>query len=432
MKKSIAVVGMQWGDEGKGKVIDLLSEKAHHIARAQGGNNAGHTIIAKGQEFRFHLIPSGILYPKTKCYIGGGTVIDPAWLLKEMAGLSHHSIQFEKRLFISPYAHVVFPYHRLLDQLSEQRKGKSAIGTTGRGIGPCYVDKTQRMGIRMAELIRPALLQSRLEAVLPLKNEELQKLYGHSGFPIEEIAREYEEYGRALAPFVAPVEELLFSASQKEEPILFEGAQGALLDVTFGTYPYVTSSSTIAGGITSGLGFGPSRVSSVLGVTKAYTTRVGNGPFPTELSESEGALFPDHSSSRELGTTTGRKRRMGWLDIVLLKHTICLNGADLLALMKLDILDELEEIRICVGYKIDGKSLKSFPAALEDLEKVVPIYETLPGWKASTRDSQVYNELPVHAKGYLRKIEQLLDVPISLISVGPDRERTIWMDGMFE
>src|SRR3989344_1366655 len=202
MKKSIAVVGMQWGDEGKGKVIDLLSEKAHHIARAQGGNNAGHTIIAKGQEFRFHLIPSGILYPKTKCYIGGGTVIDPAWLLKEMAGLSHHSIQFEKRLFISPYAHVVFPDHRLLDQLSEQKKGKSAIGTTGRGIGPCYVDKTQRMGIRMAELIRPALLQSRLEAVLPLKNEELQKLYGHSGFPIEEIAREYAEYGRALAPFV--------------------------------------------------------------------------------------------------------------------------------------------------------------------------------------------------------------------------------------
>lgn len=425
-------MGMQWGDEGKGKVIDLLSEKAHHIARAQGGNNAGHTILVKGQEFRFHLIPSGILYPKTKCYVGGGTVIDPAWLLKEMEGLSHHSIQFEKRLFLSPYAHVVLPYHRLLDQRIEQRKGKAAIGTTGRGIGPCYVDKTRREGIRVAELIRPSLFQSRVEAILPLKNEELQKMYDHPGFSLEEIVREYAEYGRLLAPFVAPVEELLFAAAQKEEPILFEGAQGALLDVTFGTYPYVTSSSTIAGGVSAGLGFGPSRMSAVLGVTKAYTTRVGNGPLPTELSESELALFPDHASSRELGTTTGRKRRMGWLDIVLLKHTICLNGADSLALMKLDILDELEEIRICVGYKLDGKALKSFPAALEDLEKVEPIYETLPGWKSSTRDIHVYNELPVHAKGYLRRIEQLLDASISLISVGPDRERTIWMDEIFE
>ncbi|MDE3045113.1 MAG: adenylosuccinate synthase [Verrucomicrobiota bacterium] len=432
MKKNVAVMGMQWGDEGKGKVIDLLSERAHHIARAQGGNNAGHTIIVQGQEFRFHLIPSGILYPKTKCYIGGGTVIDPAWLLKEMEGLRHHSIHFDKRLFISPYAHVVLPYHRLLDQLSEQKKGKSAIGTTGRGIGPCYVDKVQRMGIRMAELVHPSLLQTRLEKVLGAKNEELKNLYGHSGCSVEEIVREYTEYGKALAPYVAPVEEMLFAASEAGEPILFEGAQGALLDVTFGTYPYVTSSCTLAGGISAGLGFGPSQIGCVLGVTKAYTTRVGNGPFPTEFSTSELALFPDHTSSREIGTTTGRKRRMGWLDAILLRHTICLNGADRLALMKLDILDGIEEIQICVGYKLDGKLIKTFPSTVEELERVVPVYESLPGWKSPTRDIQVYDELPSHAKGYLRKIEQLVNVPISLISVGPDREKTIWMDPIFE
>lgn len=425
-------MGMQWGDEGKGKVIDLLAEKAHHIARAQGGNNAGHTILAKGTEFRFHLVPSGILFPKTKCYIGGGTVVDPASLLKELEALRHQSVNFEKRLYLSPYAHIVLPYHRLLDQLMEQRKGKGAIGTTGRGIGPCYVDKVQRIGIRVAELIHPSLFQARLEAILPLKNEELQKIYGHPGVQLEEIAREYTEYGQALAPYVAPVEELLFAASQKEEPILFEGAQGALLDVTFGTYPYVTSSCTLSGGACAGMGFGPSKMDCVLGVAKAYTTRVGNGPLPTELAGEELLLFPDHQTSREIGTTTGRKRRIGWLDVVLLKHTICLNGVDTLAVMKLDILDALKEIRVCVGYKLNGKPVKSFPASLEDLEKVTPVYETLPGWESSTRDIKIYDELPAAAKGYLRRMEQLLNVSISLISVGPDRERTIWMDQIFE
>jgi adenylosuccinate synthase len=432
MKQSTAVVGMQWGDEGKGKVIDLLSEKAPHIARAQGGNNAGHTIVVKGQEYRFRLIPSGILYPNTKCYIGGGTVIDPPSLFEEMDGLKAHAIAFQKRLFISPYAHVVFPYHRLIDQLSEKKKGKSAVGTTGRGIGPCYVDKVQRTGIRVAELIHPQSLKSRLEALLPLKNEELAKLYGHAGFTVDELFSEYSAYGQTLAPFVAPVEEMLFNAAGRQEAILFEGAQGALLDVTFGTYPYVTSSCTLSGGACAGFGFGPSRIGHTVGVTKAYTTRVGNGPFPTELTGDALAVFPDHTASREIGTNTGRKRRMGWFDAVLLKHTVCLNGADSLAIMKLDILDQIDEVLICVGYKKGGKTVQGFPASIEDLEQVAPVYERHPGWKSSTRHVQTYHDLPSHAKGYLRRIEELLNIPISLISVGPEREKTIWMDRFFE
>jgi len=429
---SVAVVGMQWGDEGKGKVIDLLSKDARHIARAQGGNNAGHTIMDGTTEYKFHLIPSGILYSKTKCYIGGGTVIDPASLLLEMEELSKNNIHFEHRLFLSQYAHVVLPYHRTLDNLMELKKGKAAIGTTGKGIGPCYVDKVRRTGIRIVELIDPALFRTRLEELLPAKNEELQKIYEHKGFDLEDLVLEYTEYGKKLKPFVAPVEEMLFQASAKEERILFEGAQGALLDVTFGTYPYVTSSCTLSGGISSGLGFGPSRIDHVIGATKAYTTRVGNGPFPTELTPEELALFPGHTASREIGTTTGRKRRMGWLDTVILKSTICWNGADSLALMKLDILDGLDEIKICVGYKLHGKLIESFPASLEDLKQVTPVYESHPGWKCPTQDIHLYNELPPNAKRYVKRIENLLNIPISLVSVGPQRARTIWKDPIFE
>jgi adenylosuccinate synthase len=430
--KRIAVVGMQWGDEGKGKVIDLLSEKAHHIARAQGGNNAGHTIVEGTREYKFHLIPSGILYPHTHCYIGGGTVIDPESLLEEMNSLRNHQIHFEKRLFLSQYAHVVFPYHRLLDTLIEAKKGGSAVGTTGRGIGPCYSDKVHRMGIRVAELIEPEALRARLHAIVPLKNEEFQKLYGHSGFVIDELFSTYKELGAKLKPFVAPVEEMLFEAGARGDSMLFEGAQGALLDVTFGTYPYVTSSCTLSGGIGAGLGFGSSRVDYVLGVAKAYTTRVGNGPFPTELTAEELSLFPDHNTSREVGTTTGRKRRMGWLDIPILKASKCLNGTDALAIMKLDILDDLEEIKLCTGYKLHGKKIPSLPATIEDLAEVDPVYEVHPGWRQSTRDVSVYSALPAKAKAYLRRIEELLDRSIAMISVGPERQRTIWMDRPFE
>lgn len=426
--KSIAVIGMQWGDEGKGKVIDLLSQQARHIGRAQGGNNAGHTIVVGPQEYRFHLIPSGILYPHTKCYIGGGTVLDPASLLQEMQELKKHNLHFEKRLFISAYAHLIFPYHRLIDQLAEKEKGAASVGTTGRGIGPCYTDKANRIGIRVADLLQKETFTQKLMQVLQIKNRELEKIYGHAPLEFEPILQEFLRYADQLAPFVAPVEEMLHQASKQGEKILFEGAQGALLDVTFGTYPFVTSSCTLAGGISSGLGIGPTRVGKTLGVTKSYTTRVGKGPMPTELGEEELALFPDHRTSREVGTTTGRKRRIGWLDAFLLKHTICLNGVDTLALTKLDILDELDEIKICVGYK----HCKHFPTTAEELSQVVPIYETHPGWKTSTRSAKIYDDLPKAAKAYVRRIEELCETPISILSVGPSREETLWLDLPFD
>ena len=419
---------MQWGDEGKGKVVDLLSESAVHIARAQGGNNAGHTIVANGREFRFHLIPSGILYPHTKCYIGGGTVVDPKGLLVEMEELRHHGIAFEKRLFISPYAHVIFPYHRLLDELAE---GVHAIGTTKRGIGPCYVDKVGRLGLRMADLISNGF-EGKLAKTLHWKNLELEKLHGHSPLSIQDILSEYVPYAQQLAPFVASVEEMLFKASKRGEKMLFEGAQGSLLDVTFGTYPFVTSSCTIAGGISAGLGLGPTMIDRVIGVTKSYTTRVGNGPFVTELSKEELGLFPDHIASREIGVTTGRKRRIGWFDAPLLKHTIQLNGVDSLSIMKLDILDALDEIKICVAYKIGKKELDVFPATIEELAQVEPVYETLPGWKQAIGSIRLYAELPRAARSYIRRIEEICKVPASLVSVGPSRDETIWLDRFFD
>ncbi|MBX7067206.1 MAG: adenylosuccinate synthase [Parachlamydiales bacterium] len=424
---SIAVIGMQWGDEGKGKVIDLLSENAQHIARAQGGNNAGHTIVAEGKEFRFHLVPSGILYPHTKCYIGGGTVIDPASLLAEIEGLKKHGVPNVKRLYISPYAHIVFPYHKLIDQLSEKQKGGSAVGTTGKGIGPCYTDKVSRCGIRLADMLNPEIFRVKLQAAVLQKNRELEKLYNHPPLEWESIYKTYSDFALELASHVAPVEELLYQAAKRGEKILFEGAQGALLDITFGTYPFVTSSCTLSGGIAAGLGLGPTKIEHTIGVTKVYTTRVGNGPMPTELNGDELSRFPDHSASREVGTTTGRKRRIGWFDAFLLRHTLCLNGADSLALTKLDILDDLDEIKICTGYK----KCKTFPATLEELQHAQPIYEVHPGWKKSTRDVKIYDDLPHNARAYIRRIEELCEVPVSLISVGPEREKTLWLDRFF-
>jgi adenylosuccinate synthase len=429
---SVAVIGMQWGDEGKGKIIDLLSEEASHIARPQGGNNAGHTIVTKGQEYRFHLIPSGVLYPHTQCYIGGGTVLDPKSLLQEIESLLERGILLEKRLFISPYAHVVLPYHVLFDELIEKRLGAQGIGTTKRGIGPCYMDKVGRLGIRMADLISKSSFHKKLDHVLRWKNFELERLYDRKPLQLNEIFEEYNGYAERLAPFVAPVEEKLEEAYRAGGKILFEGAQGTLLDVTFGTYPFVTSSCTLAGGVPSGLGIGPTRVDRVVGVGKAYTTRVGNGPFPTEFSASELALFPDHTASREIGVTTGRKRRMGWLDIPLLRHSIRLNGVSSLALMKLDILDGLDEIKICTGYQIGDSKLKTFPPTIEELGEVRPIYETMKGWKSSTRSMRHYRDLPERAKVYVRKIAELCEVELGLISLGPGREETILLESFFD
>ncbi|OGN55711.1 MAG: adenylosuccinate synthase [Chlamydiae bacterium RIFCSPHIGHO2_12_FULL_44_59] len=424
-KGSLAVVGMQWGDEGKGKIVDLLAEGAQHIVRAQGGNNAGHTIVVSGKEYRFHLIPSGILYPHTQCYIGGGTVLDPASLITEVERLEKQGVPNVKRLYISQYAQIVFPYHRLMDQLREKTQ---QVGTTGKGIGPCYTDKANRIGIRLADLLLPEVFRAKLQANVRIKNRELAEIDPHFILDWEPIFEEYMSYAAVLKEYAAPVEEMLFHASKKQERILFEGAQGAFLDTTFGTYPYVTSSCTLAGGICSGAGIGPTRIGHVLGVTKAYTTRVGRGPMPTELTPEELLLFPEHTVSREVGTTTGRKRRIGWFDACLLKAAVGFNGVDTIALTKLDILDALDEIKICTGYK----QHPSFPASTEVLSCVEPIYETHLGWKRPTREAQSYDDLPKEAKSYIRCIEEICGVEVSLVSVGPERERTLWLDRFFD
>lgn len=411
------IVGMQWGDEGKGKVIDLFSEKAKHIARAQGGNNAGHTVIVEGAEYRFHLVPSGILYPHATCYIGGGTVIDPGSLLREIQELENLGIKCKGRLFVSAYAHVVMPYHRLQDREEEREKGSSSVGTTGRGIGPCYADKIGRLGIRVAELLCPDAFRKQLEWVWSYKKAQ--------NWHVNPIVEEYGRYAEQLAPYIGPVEELLFEAHKKGEKILFEGAQGALLDVTFGTYPFVTSSCTLSGGIFSGLGIGPKAANRVLGVAKAYTTRVGHGPFPTEFKEES---FFDHTAAREIGVTTGRKRRMGWLDACMLRHTAALNGIDSLALMKLDILDKLEEIKVCIGYTLNGQLLQTFPVNSDHLSDVEPVYKTFVGWKEPTGEIRFFEDLPSLAQTYIEFLEKFLGIGIALISVGPERHQTIWRE----
>lgn len=424
---SVIVVGAQWGDEGKGKVIDLLSERAEYIVRAQGGNNAGHTIVVKGEEFKFHLVPSGILYPHAQCFIMGGTVIDPKVFLEEIQGLEQKKIVLKGRLHLSPYAHVIMPYHRMLDKLSEERKGAHAIGTTGRGIGPCYVDKANRIGIRICELIDPALLEQRLNFILPLKNQELQSIYNQPPLDKETLYKEYSALGKALSSFVGEPERAVAKACKENKSVLFEGAHGTLLDITYGTYPYVTSSSTISSGVSCGAGIGASRIDHTLGVVKAYTTRVGAGPLPSALTEQEQTLFLDNIAAREIGTTTGRNRRIGWFDACLIRYACQLNGMDSLALTKLDVLDSLKEIKICTGYRLRGKQLDTPPPVIEDLEQVEPIYETMPGWNCSTKDTTSYDQLPAQAKAYIERLSELVDTPFSILSFGPDRERTLFI-----
>jgi len=421
--RSAIVVGLQWGDEGKGKVIDLLASKAGHVVRSQGGNNAGHTIMVGHQEFRFHLIPSGILYPQTHCYIAGGVVIDPKALIEEMDHLK--GIILEKRLFLSPFAHLIFPYHQLLDRLWETKRGKSAIGTTGRGIGPCMVDRVARIGIRLCDLMHPNIFKEKLKETLDIKNDEIKYLFNARPLDFEPLYNEYMGYRERLSVFVAPVEEMIARALKKNEVVLFEGAHGTFLDVTFGSYPFVTSSSTLSSGIATGSGIGPSRIHKTIGVVKAYTTRVGQGPLPTALVQEEEKGFPTHSEAREIGTTTGRKRRLGWFDACLVKRAIELNGVDQLALMKLDILDSLKKIKICTGYRLEKEILKSPPALLHELERVEPIYEELDGWDTPTKNIERRKDLPKKARVYLDRLEELSECPIKLISLGPERNSTI-------
>jgi len=419
---NVIVIGAQWGDEGKGKITDLLSRSADVVVRYQGGVNAGHTIVVQGQTFKLNLIPSGILYPKTECIIGCGTVIDPQVLINELEQLEKLNIS-TANLLISQTAHVTMPYHRLIDRASEERRGNHKIGTTGRGIGPTYADKSERIGIRVLDLIDPQGLHEQLEWTINYKNVILEKLYNLPPLNPKTVIEEYLGYAERLRPYVVDTSLKIYDAVQRRRNILFEGAQGTLLDLDHGTYPYVTSSNPVAGGACAGTGIGPTMIDRVIGVSKAYTTRVGEGPFPTELNGEIGELLGDRGA--EFGTNTGRKRRCGWFDAVIGRYAVRINGMDCMAITKIDVLDELEKISVCVAYEIDGTQTKDFPTSARQFARCRPIYETLPGWQKSTSDCRNLKELPKQALDYLKFLAELMDVPIAIVSLGASRDQTI-------
>ncbi|MHB8067485.1 MAG: adenylosuccinate synthase [Desulfobaccales bacterium] len=427
---NVVVVGTQWGDEGKGKIVDLLTQQARLVARYQGGNNAGHTLVVDGAKFIFHLIPSGILHSGTQCLIGNGVVLDPEVFLMEVDRLKERGIVVgPENLRISERTQVIMPYHQRIDIAREEKKGERKIGTTGRGIGPCYEDKVGRRGIRMADLVDPDGLKAKLAEVLPEKNFYLEKFLGAQPFTIDEILEKYLPMGARLKPLVANVSVILDQAVRQGQNILFEGAQGTHLDIDHGTYPYVTSSNPVAGGATTGTGIGPGQLHQVLGIVKAYTTRVGGGPFPTECLDKIG----DHlvECGVEFGSTTGRRRRCGWLDAVVLKDAARLNGLTGLAITKLDVLTSLNPVKICVAYDQDGVKRETMPGTLKELERCRPVFEELPGWTEDIRGVRRYEDLPANTRRYLERVEELVGVPIQLISVGPDREETIVLKNPF-
>ncbi len=400
------VVGAQWGDEGKGKIIDILSRDADIIVRYQGGNNAGHTVVIGDKEFILHLIPSGILRKDKLCVIGNGVVVDPEALLSEIDMLKKKGIEIDHNLIISECAHVIFPYHKVIDK----RRG-AQIGTTGRGIGPCYIDKMARCGIRMIDIVNEDSLRKKLSA----------NLEGSKEFNFEQIYKEYVEYGKKIKKYLGNVPLILNKAISEKKHILFEGAQGTLLDIDHGTYPYVTSSSATAGGASTGTGVGPARIDKVVGVVKAYTTRVGEGPFPTEFEK--GLMEKIRNKGKEFGATTGRPRRCGWFDAVIVKHAVTVNGLDEIVVTKLDVLDEMDEIKICTGYKYKGTIYKDFPADIDVLENCEPVCETCAGWMKDTTSVTKYKDLPGNTKKYLSRLSKLLGVKISMVSVGSKREQ---------
>ena len=419
---NVVVIGAQWGDEGKGKITDLLSRSADIVVRYQGGVNAGHTVVVDDQTFKLHLIPSGILYPNTECIIGSGTVIDPKVLIQELDTLKELGISTQN-LFISSAAHITMPYHRLIDQAAELQRGDHKIGTTGRGIGPTYADKSERTGIRMLDLIDPEGLRKQLGWILPRKNVILEKLYDLPPLDLEAVLAEYAGYAERLKPHVVDCSLNIYNAILRRRNILFEGAQGTLLDLDHGTYPYVTSSNPVAGGACVGTGVGPTMIDRVIGVAKAYTTRVGEGPFPTELEDETGAQLCDRGA--EFGTTTGRQRRCGWFDAVIGRYAVRINGMDCIAITKLDVLDELEEIKVCVAYEIDGQRCEDFPSNGRLFAHCKPIYKTLPGWKQSTEHCRTLEDLPQTALDYLKFLAEIMAVPIAIVSLGADRDQTI-------
>ncbi len=418
----VAVIGAQWGGEGKGKIIDELAMRADFVVRYQGGSNVGHRVVHEKGEFAFRLVPSGILYPNTTCIIGNGVVVDPKGLIDEMEKLQHQDIDIS-RLYISERAHVVMPYHFLLDRLEEEARGTDNFESTLRGIGPAYVDKHARMGIRMADLLDVDTFRAKLSTILHQKNRMITQIYGQLPLSLEEIHSEYFGYGLQLRSHIADTQKMLLAALSDHKTILLEGAQGALLDIDFGTYPFVTSSSTLAGNAASGAGLPPRSIDRVIGVYKAYTTRVGSGPMPTGLFDSWGQTMRDRG--HEYRTNTGRERRCGWFDAVAGRFVAQLNGLDVAVITKLDVLDAFPTIKICTAYNLHGQTVHSLPATLSDLAACEPIYEEVKGWESSTTGINHYEDLPEEAKAYLKRLEELLETPIVMVSVSPERGKTI-------
>lgn len=419
---AVVLIGSQWGDEGKGKVTDFLAEKADLVVRYQGGNNAGHTVVANGEEFKLHLIPSGILYQDKTCVIGNGVVIDPKVLLEELDYLAERKVKTGK-LLISSNAHVIMPYHRLLDGLEEEARGEFKIGTTKRGIGPAYMDKSSRIGIRIIDLLDTEEFAAKLKRNLREKNNLLTKVYGVEPLSFEGIYTEYCAYAERIRSLVADSSLVIDESIKAGEKVLFEGAQGTLLDLDHGTYPYVTSSHPIAGGACIGAGVGPTRIDRVVGVVKAYTTRVGEGPFPTELSDEMGDRIRE--TGHEFGTTTGRARRCGWFDAVIARYAVRVSGISDFALMKLDVLSGLEKIKICVGYRVNGEVIYEFPQSQKVFNACEPVYEELQGWQEDITGVTRFEELPKAAQEYIQRIESLTKTQVTIVAVGPGREQTI-------
>ncbi|KAF0151825.1 MAG: adenylosuccinate synthetase [Ignavibacteria bacterium] len=415
------IVGSQWGDEGKGKIVDILSKGYEIVVRYQGGANAGHTVEIGDKKFILHLIPSGILRDGVICVIGNGVVIDPKALLDEIKQLENLGINIKGRLFISHNAHLIMPYHKLLDSINES--GTSKIGTTGRGIGPSYIDKYARTGIRIVDLLDKKILEEKIRCSIEEKNNLLKKVYDHSELNVEEIIKEYLDFDDKIDEYIKDTTYYLHSALEEGKSILLEGAQGTLLDIDHGTYPYVTSSNPTSGGACTGTGIPPTKITSVVGIVKAYTTRVGLGPFPTELLDETGEKL--RKIGAEFGATTGRPRRCGWYDAFLVNYSRMINGIERVAVTKLDILSEFEEIKVCVAYELNGKVLKSFPTDVSRLLNVNPVYETLPGWNTDISNAKSYDELPPNAKSYLDFIAKKSGFEIGIISVGPKRDQTI-------
>lgn len=428
---NVVVVGTQWGDEGKGKVVDLLSAQVTKVVRFQGGNNAGHTLVVDGKKSIFHVIPSGIFHPDTRCLIGNGVVVDPEVFLEEIKGLFDKGIAINpKRLGVSGRAHLIMPYHKAIDIAREKAKGASRIGTTGRGIGPCYEDKVARAGIRVIDLTDPDILKQKIKANLKEKNFYLANLFGAEPLEYQPIIERYLSIAHELSPFIADVSTELDEAIRRNESILFEGAQGTQLDIDHGTYPYVTSSNPVAANACIGAGIGPKSLDSIVGIVKAYTTRVGAGPFVTELVDETGNYLQE--KGQEFGATTGRPRRCGWLDLVVVRYSARINGLTHLAITKLDILTGLDPVNLCVGYEYKGKRLENIPAQLSILDKCSPVYDAMDGWQEDISGARTFKDLPNNAQAYVKRIEDFVDVPVSIISVGSGRNETIVRKNPFD